>query len=96
MYDSENLQYHNIKNNALIIEKKDGEEIRRHQYNPIYKDTVKTKDENGKIISITFTIRKSVYSEHYHLITEKISLLFENEGDLKRYLSNELSFDWGN
>ncbi|MGP4074136.1 hypothetical protein ACTWQB_16660 [Piscibacillus sp. B03] len=95
LYDIEELEYYNIKDNALIVVKKRGKEIGRYQYKPIYKDTVKIKDDNGKEKSVTFAIRKSTYTNHYHLFTEKTSLLFESEKQLKLYLFDEFNVKWG-
>jgi DNA polymerase-3 subunit epsilon len=92
MYDYQDLEFHNIKNDALIIVQKDGKEIDRYQYKHDYKDTVQYKDEEGKLISLTFTIRKSTYSDHYHMLTEKSSLLFENKAELDKYLLEEFNY----
>jgi len=86
LYDDEDIEFHNIKNHALFIVKKNGVEIDRYQYKPIFRDTIQFKDENGKILSITINIRKSQYSPHYHLSTTKESMLFCNKGVLDRHL----------
>ncbi|CAH2715083.1 hypothetical protein BACCIP111895_02267 [Neobacillus rhizosphaerae] len=86
LYDYQNLDFHNIKDDALIIVRKDGKEINRYKYKPVYKNTVQFKDEEEKNVSLTFTIRKSSYSDHYHFLTEKESLLFNNREELDGYI----------
>ncbi|MGJ9460465.1 hypothetical protein [Oceanobacillus sp. CF4.6] len=89
VYDYQELDFYNIKSDSLIIVQKDELEINRYQYKRIYKDTLQYKDAEGKVFSLTFTIRKSSYSKHYHLLTEKTSLLFDNNYDIDRYLLDE-------
>ncbi|SDZ68615.1 hypothetical protein SAMN05421736_1375 [Evansella caseinilytica] len=86
LYDYRDLEFCSIKNNALIIVRKDGKEINRYQYKPVHKDTVHYKNEAGKNVSLTFTIRKSFYSDHYHFLSETDSLLFNNKDELDEYL----------
>lgn len=86
LYNFQELEFHNIKGDALIIVKKDGVEINRYQYKPVFKDMVQFKDEEGKLAALTFTIIKSQYSDHYHFLTEKTSLLFDNKDELDDYL----------
>lgn len=66
LYDVQDLEFHNIKDEALIIVQKNGEELNRHQYKVLKKKMIQFKDEKGKLFSTTFFIRKSVYSDHYH------------------------------
>ncbi|WP_257215886.1 exonuclease domain-containing protein [Fredinandcohnia onubensis] len=89
IYKNQNLVFHNIQNEALIIVRRDGKEIRRHQFKPIHKESIQYKewkDEEEKLFSVTYTIRKSIYSDHYHFLTETSSLLFENKVELDKYL----------
>ncbi|TJZ32248.1 hypothetical protein FA002_24030 [Priestia megaterium] len=85
-YDYEDLNFHNIKNNALILVREDGKEVARYQYKPIFRNTIQFKDEQGKLSSFIFRIRKSTYSEHYHFLTEKISVLFDSKAKLDKHL----------
>lgn len=94
VYPLRELDFSRIKDNALLIVMKDGEEIGRHQYVPIYKDTMKYKNEEGKNSSLTFTIRKSKYSDHYHFLSEKISRFFDSKGDIANFLN--LKFNYTN
>lgn len=100
LYDKEDINFYDIKDNALIIVRKDGKEINRYQYKPIDKRTVEFKDENGKKISRTFSIRRSVFSDHYHFnfvienkekISNKIeqSVLFDNKDELDQFIKEE-------
>ncbi|MUK88212.1 hypothetical protein GMD78_07380 [Ornithinibacillus sp. L9] len=89
LYDYQELEYHNIKNNALIIVRENGKEINRYQYKPVYKDTIQYKNKNGKNLSITFTIRKSSFSEHYHLLSDRTSIIFDRKDELDNYLLDE-------
>jgi DNA polymerase III subunit epsilon len=89
IYNYQDLHFYNIQNHALIIVMKDGKELGRYQYKPVIKDTIRFKEFNDgeeKVLSLTFTIRKSTYSDHYHFVTEKSSLLFDNKDELNRYL----------
>lgn len=91
LYDNKDLEFHNIKNNALFIVKKDDTEVGRYQYKPVFRDTIQFKDDDGKVLSLTINIRKSQYSEHYHLLTMKESLLFSNNKELDSYLLDKYS-----
>lgn len=96
LYSYQDLVFHNIQNNALVIVRKDGQELSRHQFKPIHKDTIQYKnyiDGVAKIFSTTFTIRRSVYSNSYHFLTEKLSELFDCLEDLKLYLKENFGFD---
>ncbi|OZU88631.1 hypothetical protein CIL03_10065 [Virgibacillus indicus] len=86
LYDNEDLKFHNIKNNALFIVKKNGTEVGRYQYKPVFRDAIQYKDEDGKSLSLTINIRKSQYSAHYHLLTTKESLLFSDKDGLDSHL----------
>ena len=86
MYDYQDLHFHNIENDALLILEKDGEEIERHQYRPVYKNTVQFKNTEGKNSSITYTIRKSTYSDCYHFSSDNSSVLFDDKEHLDKYL----------
>lgn len=44
--------------------------------------------------SFTINIRKGQYSEHYHLLTTKESLLFSDKGELDRYLFENYSVQY--
>ena len=94
LYDYQDLEYYNIKTNALLIVRKNEKEINRYQYKPVYRDTIQFKDGDEKNVSITFTIRKSSYSDHYHFLTEKTSLLFNNKGELDLYLMEKYSIKY--
>jgi hypothetical protein len=99
LYDVQDLEFHNIKDDALIIVQKDGKELNRYQYKYVTKNTVQFKDEKGKNVSRTFIIRKSTYSYHYHFyfavdkekdslesVVEKQSRLFDNKDELDSFL----------
>jgi hypothetical protein len=99
LYDVQDLAFHNIKDDALIIVQKDGKELNRYQYTYVTKKTVQFKDETGKNVSRTFIIRKSTYSDHYHFYfvvdkekeslafdDEKQSSLFDNKDELDSFL----------
>ena len=94
LYHYQDLKFYNIKNNALIIVRKNEKEIHRYQYKPVYRDTIQFKDNEGKIVSITFIIRRSLYSAHYHFLTEKISLLFNNRDELDVYLMEKYRVEY--
>lgn len=89
LYDYQDLSFNSIKNNALFIVKKNGEEIGKYQYVPVYKGTVKYIDNDEKTTSMTFTIRKSTYSPHYHFLSEKISRIFETKQAVIDYLQDD-------
>ncbi|MGJ7922202.1 hypothetical protein [Neobacillus sp. LXY-4] len=93
LYDFQSLEFHNIQDNALFIVRENGEEINRYQYKPVLRDLVKFKDEKGNNASLTFKIRKSTYSDHYHFLTEHTSLLFENKSELDQYLLDKYNYN---
>ncbi|QDI90675.1 hypothetical protein EPH95_05350 [Salicibibacter halophilus] len=102
LHDEEDLEFLDIRDDALIIVQKNGNEIGRHQYKHEAKQTIEFKDEEGKMISRTFRIRKSVYSDHYHFYLvaakdeessesfgRKQSLLFDGKNALDCFLAEE-------
>ncbi|MGK8429882.1 hypothetical protein [Bacillus cereus] len=89
MYDIHEMNFHNIKNSALIIVVKGGKEIGKYQYIPVYKSLIKYDNQDGKSTSMTFTIRKSVYSKHYHFLSEKMSRVFESKELITNFLKEE-------
>jgi len=91
LYDYQELEFHNIKSNALIIIMKNGKELGRHQYKPIQKETIQYKDEEGKTFSLTFTVRKSTYSDQYHFSSERSSELFNSKEELDAFLQEKFS-----
>jgi len=94
LYTYQNLEFHNIQNNALIIVRKKENELSRHQFKPIHKETIQYKEfKDGveKTFSLTFTIRKSTYSEHFHLLSEKLSELFDCKEKLDQYLQEKFN-----
>ena len=94
LYDYQDLEFHNIKDDALIIVRKDGKEINRFQYKPIYRNTIELKNEKGNKVSRTFKIRKSAYSEHYHFyfLVDKESTVFDDE-ELSKWFDNKDELD---
>ncbi|MBT2606401.1 hypothetical protein J7E55_25900 [Bacillus sp. ISL-53] len=97
LYDYQELEFQNIKDDALIIVRRDEKEMNRYQYKQVYKGTIKFKNEEGKNVSRTFIIRKSTYSEQYHFYfvvekeasetdDEKVSSLFNSKDELDKYL----------
>ncbi|WP_346207712.1 hypothetical protein NSS91_16930 [Caldifermentibacillus hisashii] len=91
LYDFQKLNFSGIKNNALFIVMKDEKEIGKYQYHPVYKGIIKYINEEGKNASMTFTIRQSAYSNHYHLLSEKISQVFESKEALINYLKEKFN-----
>ncbi|CAM4388591.1 hypothetical protein BAMA_10620 [Bacillus manliponensis] len=99
LYDVQDLEFHNIKDDALIVVRKNGKELNRYQFKNVTKNTVQFKDVKGKNVSRTFIIRKSIYSDHYHFYfvvdkekefsasdEEKQSRLFDNKDVLNNFL----------
>lgn len=91
LYDIQELEFHNIKDNALIIVQKDGIEIDRHQYKLIYKDKIELTNEKGNKVSRTFVIRKSTYSKHYHFkfVVDKESDIFDGKEQVMLFQDKE-------
>lgn len=102
LYDNEDLEFHNITDDALIIVQENGKEVNRHQYKREAKETFEFKNHEGKKVSRTVIIRKSVYSNHYHFYyaadkekgidKEKQSLLFDDKGALNHFLKEKFDF----
>ena len=96
VYNYRDLEFHNINSNALFIIRNNGREIGKYQYKPLLKKRIQfkeVKDNIEKQSSLTFTIRKSIYSNHFHFLTEKTSLLFENRSELDKYLLEKFNFN---
>lgn len=94
LYELQDLDFHNIKSGALIVVHKDGQEIGRYQYKPVHQDTIKTRDDKGKPVSVTYKIRKSSYNNNYHFLTDKTSLLFESKQKLDYFLADKFEIEW--
>ena len=56
IYDLRELDFSNIKDNALFIVMKDGKEIAKHQYIPVHKETIKYNNAEGKSSSLKITL----------------------------------------
>ncbi|WML56504.1 BRCT domain-containing protein [Neobacillus sp. PS2-9] len=89
LYGSQELDFSSIKNDALFIVMRDGKEIAKYQYVPLHKETINYVNEEGKKASMTFTIRRGVYSDHYHFFSEKISRTFESKESIINYVKEE-------
>jgi hypothetical protein len=96
LYDVQDLEFHNIKDDALIIIRKDGKELNRYQYKFFKKKTVQFKDEKGKNVSRTFVIRTSSYSDHYHFyfaVDKEKESLASDEGKQSKLFDNQDELD---
>ncbi len=86
----EELDLNKLNNNTLVIIQKDGIETARYKFVLIFKATMEYKglDANDKKTnkSLTFTIRKSVFSGNVNLLIEEDSLDFYNVEAVKLYL----------
>lgn len=89
-YPKENYDIAYLKNNALLIILKDGEEISKHKFELLKKDTAKYKDINddNKVKSKTYEIRYCFHSRKYNYKDADISLIFNTYQELKNYFFN--------
>lgn len=85
IYDRENIDFSEVQNNALFVIQENGIEIKRIQYQQIFKDTLKSANSIQKLVVI---IRKDKYSNQYVLTSDKSSILFENETELNQFLND--------
>ncbi|NSB16793.1 hypothetical protein [Clostridium beijerinckii] len=89
LYDYEELKFENTKDNALFIVLEDNDELKKHQFIPLKKESIKYKivDESNKskTLSKTYTIRKCKFTNLYNYVDLEVSLLFKNLGELKKY-----------
>lgn len=89
----EELEFNKLNDNTLVIVQNDGVETARYKFVPIFKATMEYKDidANGKKInkSLTYTIRKSIFSENVNLLIENYSLDFYNVEAIKLYLNEK-------
>ena len=66
------IDFTRIQDNALFIVKREGQEIERYCFEPFFKGVAKYKDVAGKKQkSRTFTLRKSMYSQQYHIVYQE-------------------------
>lgn len=66
------IDYTRIQDNALFIVKREGQELERHCFEPFFKGVAKFKNiAEKKQLSRTFTLRKSMYSQQYHIVYQE-------------------------
>lgn len=83
LYEEEEIDFLNIKNNALFVIQENDIEIKRLQFTKVLKKAVKSKSKKSNIM---ITIRKDSFSNQYILTTEKFSKLFNTKQDLDAFL----------
>lgn len=92
IYDLEPLDFSRIQDNALFIIKDNGKES-RYQFNLLKKDTVKYKDENNKLFSKVYSIRKCCSTNKFNYKDMNVSILFDNKEDLQKYFKDRFGSD---
>lgn len=65
------FDYTRIEDDALFIIKKEDHELERYLFKPYFKGTVKYKNTEKKDISRKITLRKSLFSKHYHIVYQE-------------------------
>lgn len=101
IYDNRELNFGVVQDNALFIIQKDNEEIKKIQFTPLIKNTIKYKDKNNKLKTKTYVIRKCNYTNLYNFIAKdqindkdgkKINneenIIFKDKMTLTSYLKN--------
>lgn len=71
IYDNRELNFGVIQDNALFIVRKDTKEVEKFQFTPLLKDTIKYKDENNKLRTKTYVVRKCNYTNLYNFIARE-------------------------
>lgn len=85
IYDYEDLDFSRIKDNSLFLVLKDDKLINKYLYKLLLKNTFKYKTKDNKIVTKTFKIRKSEYSEQYNLVIDKKNLSFSTIDSIQSY-----------
>lgn len=84
MYPVQEFNFNTIQTNALFIVKKKDASIEKHQYRLIYKGS---HSSLNKIHKTVLTIRKSVFSSHYSILTDANSQICKDYEELVKFLS---------
>lgn len=90
IYDKEEINFNKVLNNSLFIIQENGIEQKRIQYQQVFKDILKLKNSNKKLM---VSIRKNTFSNQFILITEKYEYSFENHIELNHYLLEQYQTD---
>lgn len=93
IYDYEDLDFSRIKDNSLFLVLKDDKLINKYLYKLLLKNTFKYKTKDNKIVTKTFKIRKSEYSEQYNLVIDKKNLSFSTIDSIQSYLKNNYTYN---
>ncbi len=92
IYDLEDLDFSRIQDNALFI-MKDKDRESKYQFSLLKKDTVKYKDENNKLSSKVYLIRKCCFTNKVNYKDMNVSILFDNKEDLQKYFKDRFGSD---
>lgn len=96
IYDLESLNFSYIKDNALfIIIDKDNNKQYKYQFKLLKKDSIKYKDDNKKMFSKVYYIRKCIYTNKYNYKDMDVSVLFDTKEDLMKYFENRFKKSLG-
>lgn len=96
IYDLESLNFSYIKDNALfIVIDKDNNKQYKYQFKLLKKDSIKYKDDNKKMLSKVYYIRKCIYTNKYNYKDMDVSVLFDTKEDLIRYFENRFKKSLG-
>lgn len=90
IYDKEEINFNKVLNNSLFIIQENGIEQKRIQYQQVFKDILKLKNSNKKLM---VSIRKNTFGSQFVLITEKNDYSFENHIELNHYLLEQYQTD---
>jgi len=96
------LEFNKIEDGKLIVVQDNGVETARFRFITIFKAVIDYKKENkeGKLEkkSLTFRIRKNIFSHDLNFFTENISEDFSNITAIKNYIKKEFGnhrlIDW--
>lgn len=80
------IDYSSIKDSALFILKRDGQEYQRYEFLPIIKDTMKFKDADNINRSKVFSIRRCCHTELLSYKDMETSVMFNDMSGLQQYM----------
>ncbi len=93
IYAKENFDIAYVKDNALFIILKEGQEASRYKFTPIKRETINYKDVgDNKAKSKIVTIRQCCYTNKYNYVDTTKSILFNTELELMNYCKNEYNY----
>ncbi|MEW9096126.1 MAG: hypothetical protein AB2417_13685 [Clostridiaceae bacterium] len=89
LYDLESLDFSRIQDNALfVVDNKDNNTLHKYHFELLKKDTIKYKDNENKMLTRQYHIRKCKYTNKFSYKDMNVSILFDTKEELLNYFKD--------